>query len=117
MNVNDNGKLNLDKSNVDNDNSARVLMMTITQTNYAGRLLRQPVICLRASFKRACSLSRLVSLSRFSSSIARNCNAKTSELADASIRWTFLIVFGACLAFTSDSRTLEQVATADSPMV
>lgn len=55
VNVNDNGKLNLDKSNVDNDNSTRALMMTsILQTMpvgfYANRLfvyeprLSEPVI-------------------------------------------------------------------------
>lgn len=82
--------------------------------NYTGRLFRQPVICLRASLSRACSFSRFVSFSKWSSSIARICSARSSELAAASMRYVLFIAFGACFASMSCSRLFRHVETAAS---
>ncbi|CAK9251835.1 unnamed protein product [Sphagnum jensenii] len=82
-NVNDNGKPNLNNSNAENDNDARVLVrieVPLIDT------LRQPPIWRRASVSLACNLSALVSFTRLSSKSARSFSAVSSALASAAIR-------------------------------
>ena len=81
-NVNNNGKPNLNNSNVSNDNDARV---AVKYESY-WTLFLQPPICLRASVRRAWIFNILVSFAICNSSIVRSFKAVSSASASASKR-------------------------------
>lgn len=111
--VNDDGKPNLNNSNVQNDNNGRVAVRYV-RLIYE-RLLRQPPIWRRASLSLAWIFSILVSLASLSSKIALSFKAVNSADASALIRYVAFIGLGACLAKMSCSKIAEQLAIAGSP--
>lgn len=96
--VNDDGKPNLNNSNADNHNVARVAVRIGYTT-----LLRQPPTCLRTSVNLAWIFSIFVSLASFNSRTALSFSAVNSAFASAFIKYVAFKAFGACLAKISCS--------------
>jgi hypothetical protein len=74
--VNNDGKANVNDSNVQNDNAARLLMRE--NGCYARTLLSHPPSIRLASANLAWSLRQFVSLASFSSKIVRICRVSNS---------------------------------------
>jgi len=111
--VNDNGNANVNDSNVQNDNAARLLARD-RGYNYERTLLSHPPNMRLASVSLACIFKQLVSLASFSSKMVRICRDNNSAWALARIRNCSLTTFGACLAIKSCSKVCLQVFIAGS---